>query len=339
LALLATALLAQSGGIRGPVSGLVYDGAARAIRPVNGVPGAAYLGSPVVAEIDFASVSPDGDAALALSAGRLYLVRGLNEQAPRWSVLEDNSSAARAAWSADSDAAAVYSSASGAIRRYGSLKSVTLASDTRLSPRAGPRRVRPGVKGLPVAADIGVPPAGEISAMAIDSRGDVLAGIAGGVYLGSRVDGFRLVASVDETGGIALAGDRLFIADRARGQIIEVRDYAAAADVQLFAGADRGVTDPVALAVSPDGRSLIAASGAGRNLQWFDLETRASTARIDLDFEPSRLDPRNGGALFLLNSRGAAEEPLQVLAGRRNPAVYFVPAGAAEVAQETGVEE
>ncbi len=337
-ALLAASLIAQNSDIRGPVSGLVYDGAARAVRPVIGVPGAAYLGHSLLSEIDFAAVSPDGEAVIALSAGRLFLVRNLADT-PRWTILEDHSSATRAAWSEDSASAAVYSSEAG-VRRFDGLKRVSSASNTRPSPRGKARTVRPGVQGLPKIAGIGSAPDGEISVMAIDACGDVIIGAGDTFHLGSPGKGFRLIAKVERAGGLALAGDRLFIADRARGEILEVRNYHQTADVQLFAGADRGVADPVAMAVSADRRSLIVASASGRTLQWFDLDSRASTARIDLDFEPSQLVVCNGGAIFWLNSRGAAEEPLQILADRQNPAVFFVPAGkTAGPSQASRVEE
>ena len=59
--------------LRGPVSRVVFDQNARALRPMLGVPGAAYLAAPLVSGIDAASVSPDGSAALAVQEGRLVL--------------------------------------------------------------------------------------------------------------------------------------------------------------------------------------------------------------------------------------------------------------------------
>jgi hypothetical protein len=175
---------------------------------------------------------------------------------------------------------------------------------------------------------LGQAPGSELSAMAVDTRGDVLVGVDDGIYVSSG-GSFKLAASIAQPSGIAIDADRLFVASRSRSEVIEVSNYHEAASVVLFAGADRGIADPVALAVSKDSRSLIVASAGERKLVWFDISSRAEQSQLDLDFEPSSLEALNSGSLFLLNSRGSAGETLQVLAGGQNPAVYFVPAGSA----------
>jgi hypothetical protein len=52
-------LCAEGGSLNGPVPALVYDETTRALRPMIGVPGAAYLGAAIVSDIDGARVSPD----------------------------------------------------------------------------------------------------------------------------------------------------------------------------------------------------------------------------------------------------------------------------------------
>src|ERR1039458_5942511 len=67
----------NNAAVRGPVTGYIFDAQAHAIRPMMGIPGAAYPGSPVVSNVDSASVSPDGSAAFAIQAGKLVVYTGL----------------------------------------------------------------------------------------------------------------------------------------------------------------------------------------------------------------------------------------------------------------------
>src|SRR5512134_3362781 len=73
------AAFGQDGGLTGPVSGMVFDADSRSLRPVVGVPGAAYLGQPAVSGLDWASVAPNGRAALVLSNAQLRLLRWSSE--------------------------------------------------------------------------------------------------------------------------------------------------------------------------------------------------------------------------------------------------------------------
>ncbi|MCP5111736.1 MAG: hypothetical protein GY953_12975, partial [bacterium] len=75
LLLIALTLAAQ---VRGPVSGFVYDGYERALRPIIGFPGAAYLGLAVTGAVDAASASPDGRLAVISEGSDLYLIRDLD---------------------------------------------------------------------------------------------------------------------------------------------------------------------------------------------------------------------------------------------------------------------
>src|SRR5712692_4937993 len=73
--------------VGGPVLGYVLDGQRQAIRPVNGIPGAAYVGAPLDLNvpIEAAAFSSRSEFALIGSAagdGALYLIRNLRA-APR----------------------------------------------------------------------------------------------------------------------------------------------------------------------------------------------------------------------------------------------------------------
>ena len=80
---------AQDGtALSGPVSGFVFDQGAHALRPVLGMPGASYLGAPVLDGLEAAGVSPDGSAALAVKEGALLLVAGLRSAEASAAALE-----------------------------------------------------------------------------------------------------------------------------------------------------------------------------------------------------------------------------------------------------------
>jgi len=98
---------ANSASVGGPVTGFIFDSQVAAIRPMLGIPGAAYIGSPVASQVGAASVSPDGSAAFAMQLGRLVLYTGLRGASPA-TVTVDNAIAGvdRFAWAADGSAAA-----------------------------------------------------------------------------------------------------------------------------------------------------------------------------------------------------------------------------------------
>jgi hypothetical protein len=69
---------ASGADVSGAVSGFVYDSAARAIRPVLGIPGAAVLGEPLDSGsvVAYASIAPEQDVAVAVGTdGSVRLVR------------------------------------------------------------------------------------------------------------------------------------------------------------------------------------------------------------------------------------------------------------------------
>jgi len=96
----ATVLIAQEALLKGPVTGLVFDQAVRALRPVNGVPGAAYLGAQQYSG-DAGFVAPNSAAALVQEGDSLVLYRGARATRLDWQGSLD-----AAAFSANAVAAA-----------------------------------------------------------------------------------------------------------------------------------------------------------------------------------------------------------------------------------------
>ncbi len=326
----------QTGAIRGPVSGVVYDGAARAIRPVIGIPGAAYLGPAAASGIDFARIAPDGRRAVVLAGGTLYFVRGLRNGELRWRILEQRASADRAAWSPDSRTVAVWSADQGRLRVWTGLTDEVAAADhreTRGSRFRAARRAGPA----PRLEDLGAVD-GSITALAVDGGGQVVYAVPGGLYLARGDSPASLIAPADEPVALVVVESALFVADRARDEILEIRSYDTSPDITLFAGPGLGVDDPVALAVIDGGRTLLAAEAQPRRLEFFDVATRARKAELEVSIQPTRLAPL-GERFWLLNDRVSGSDTLYVLDSAGRPAVYFIPAGDSAGAAATPVED
>ncbi|MBI4877449.1 MAG: hypothetical protein HY822_22705 [Acidobacteria bacterium] len=306
LCLAALTLAAQDTRLAGPVSGVLFDPRARALRPVMGVLGAAYLGDALVADLDFAAVSPDGKLAVVVRNERAALVRGLDNGRLEQAGLESAAGVTRASWSADSTAVALWSGA-GHLEVWAGLA-------------ASPRRT--------LAADLDTLAA---VAVASEGRNAVAASESGAIEMVSDGASRRLL-SLDRAPALAMAGGDLYVADAARNEIFALRNYAQAGDAQLFANAARGVNDAAALGISPDQRTLFVASRSGRSLTAFDLVSSEIRGVAELDFEPTSLE-RFTGSLYRLTSGGEGV-PIQVLDSARALAVYFVPAEPASVVED-----
>ena len=307
LCLAALILAAQETRLAGPVSGVLFDPQARALRPMVGVPGASYLGDALVANLDFASVSPNGKFAIAVGQDGVLLVRGLDEGRLDSAGLAAAAGVTRAAWSADSTAVAL----------WGEAGHVEVWSDLATSAK------------LALAADLE-----KIAAAVVASQGRnlVAASESGAIFVVTGGAAVRRILELEQPAALALAGNKLYVADVARNQILALGNYTEAADAQLFANAARGVDDPAALAISPDQRTLLVASRGARSLTAFDLATSEISGLAALDFEPTRLE-RFSGSLFALTNGGDAG-PLQVLDSARSLTVYFVPAEPASVMED-----
>jgi hypothetical protein len=297
---------ATSANVAGPVTGFIFDGGAGAIRPMLGIPGAAYLGPPVVSGLAAGFVSPDGSAVLGVEqSGRLVLYMGLRgSTAPVGAPIKGGIPGVdRFAWAADSKSAAVYASKSGQAQMLTNLT----------QPTAGEV-----VTGLP----------GTVTGLAWDGQRIIFAITSpdsGGIYIaGSQVSVQRIATGVNPS-ALALSGADLFFADGQSGEVWEVKGYAGTPAAVLFAS-DASISATVGLGVSADGSRLYAANAGSKKVTVYDVASRAAVESIDLNFTPARLDQFGNSSVFLLNSGG--QGPVYVLSdgGGQKPAVFFVPA-------------
>ncbi len=329
LLLAALSLPAQIGG---PVAGTVYDGHERALRPVIGTLGAAYLGLPLTGKVDAAAVSPDGRLAVVAEGGNLLVLRGIDTGQvqsaglPRGFVTPD-----RIAWSADSITAAVV--AGDRLLVYSGLDRGPAGRTARTASRTEVTRA------LSVD-EISLSGLGAITALAVDDSRTVLVGANGGLYRVKAGGDRSLIASAGSVSSVQITGNRLLVADRGWNEVLEIGNWRESADVKLFANQGQGVDDPVGVALARDGRSLWVAGGTSRSLARFDLTSRRMMNRMELGFEPTRLSPIGGGTVLLLNERASETEALQALEDGPEAKVYFVPAAsAAQLSAVNSVEE
>jgi len=71
---LALSCFAQGFRIGGPVAGFVFDAPSKSLRQVLGMPGAAHLSPALLADVDWASVAPNGRTVVVIRQGEARLV-------------------------------------------------------------------------------------------------------------------------------------------------------------------------------------------------------------------------------------------------------------------------
>ena len=302
LCLLACSLYGQVGKLARPSMGFVFDPSTHSLRRIEGIPGAALVGSPV--EFGFAVsaayVAPRLDSAFVVAAdGGRHLFR-LSADAPRELAVDSIHADLPAFYSPSGTAAALYSR--GSVLVIKGLPDAPVVAAT-ISLRPNPRPQRP----LPWT-------------LAVSDDGQYLLYGAGGLI---------------ELFGVA--GDRRQVANGARGvtaafapgghdaavvqldKVTLFTDIAGAATVRTFPGIEM----PSGVAFSSDGQKLFVASMGRPSVTIIQVATGERT-ELPCDCTPSTLTPM--GSLFRLNELGT--EPLWLLDTASDRALIFVPAPA-----------
>jgi hypothetical protein len=315
---LACGLLAgQQSTVAGPVAGFVFDGSARVLRPIQGVPGASLLGDAVNFGFALAAVyvSPRQDSAFVVGADNsLHLFR-LNSGAVAEVGLGNLAGVPQTVvFSPSGTAAALF--AMGKARVLTGLPNAPALAGTVAVPDSGQVTARPG-RTSPGRTPIGP--------LALSDDGAYLLTVAQGSV--------RLLNSQGENRSLVLAGPDAFVAFGPGGHDAAVmdpvagltllRDAAGAASPQVLATPGGGLIDPVGLAFSQDAATLYVASGTAQSVTAFNLAAGGSRSAIGCACTPSILVPM--GKLFRLNDLGRG--PLWLLdTGGGNPRMVFVPA-------------
>jgi hypothetical protein len=297
----------QQGRVAGPTSGFVFDGAARVVRPIRGIPGASFIGDPVDFGFALAAayVAPRQDSAIVAGAdGSLHVFR-----------LNSGTVAERAANGLWVPQRVVFSPSGTAAGLYG----------------AGIVQVVTGLPDAPAlggTVDLGGAPAGSLALS--DDGAFVLLAAGGSIRLLGTSGENRSLMNTGAGALVAFApgGHDAAVADPTGAGLVAFRDVTGAVERRLLAAPDDGIASPAGLAFSADGRRLFLASSAARSVVAFDLAA-GKRAAVACDCAVTGLVPM--GNLFRLNEPGAA--PLWLLdAGAAEPRIVFVPPAAPPIA-------
>jgi hypothetical protein len=307
-------LAGQQGKLSGPVTGFVFDGSGRVLRPVQGVPGASLLGDPVSFGFDLAAVyiSPRQDSALVVGADQSLHLFLLNAGAPTEVSLGGVTGAPQQV---------VFSPSGTAVALVAS----------------GTARVMTGLPGSPtLAGTVRVPSTGTVStgarpillstaAFALSDDGMYLLTVAQGSARLLSIHGQdrRLIAA--QAGALvafAAGAHDAAVVDSVAGVTL-IRDAAGTAGTQVLAAPDDGLAGPAGLAFSRDGHTLYVASATAQSVAAFNLAAASRTA-IGCACTPAMLAPM--GNVFRLTEMSSGA-PFWLLDGGANPPrTVFVPA-------------
>jgi hypothetical protein len=300
----------QSVGFAGPIVGLIYNDNVRNVQPIVGFPGSAYLGSPVLIDVDQAAISPAGDWAWVRRGGRSVFMGGLLSavvtEAPSDGLINGID---RVAWARDGSAALLYSPSSNQLQAV-------------------------HFSGVGIVPDIpiDVPSARQVTTLAISSAGQqIVASITGPdgdrIYAWIGGEGPILLTAMQQLGTLTVSDDgkRIYAVDKAAGNILEIPVALGAARAFVpLDNPDAIGLDPVGLVVSPDNRYLLVTDRAIRAVFVYDTTSTMLVTRIPLDFRASRLERVSVDSVFALNVPG--EDEWLILLDARKPRIEFVPA-------------
>ena len=301
--LLACSLYGQPGKLARPSMGFVFDQSTHTLRRIDGIPGAALVGSPV--EFGFALssavVAPRLDSVFVLGANGAAHLFGLMADAPRELAVGALGTPTRVVYSPSGTAAALLSHDS--VQLINGLPSAPVVAATiRLRdpsrskvPRLFPDTVAVSDDGAYLLYGTG----GSIELVGLaGDRRSVVSGVSGALAAFAPVG--------HDTAAI--------VHDR---QLILSRNIGGAPAERFF----DGIAAPTGLAFSPAGQKLFVASAANRAVTTIQVATGDRSA-LPCDCAPSTLTPM--GSLFRLNELGT--EPLWLLDTASDRPLVFVPA-------------
>lgn len=296
-----------------PRLGYVFDSSAQAVRLVSGIPGAATFGPPLGAGAPMldALLSPLHDYALFTSApDSIPAILQFGADAP---VIQSIGGAG--------PAKTMVLSPSGKAALIGSLDASSVQVVTGL----------PAQPTVVATIDISALP-GQLEAMGIADVGLPVISMASpqtgsSIYLLAPDAAPRLLAAVGQVSAISFFPNRpdVLIADRQNSQVISIYDVAGQAGASTFAAGQAGLSDPVGIAVSADGRTVYVANAASQSILVLDAATAAPVTLYKCSCTPSGLNRMLGRSVFRLTAD--VSQPLWVWDGDAvDPHIAFIPA-------------
>ncbi len=285
-----------------PTLGYLFDSSAKSIRALSGIPGAASLegGLAVANKLESAAISPNRKFALATTKDGEHVLL------VTWSGISTNAveldgtpgATDLIAFSGSGSAAAIWNRGTGKIQVW---------------------------KGLPDQPSLYKEVEGsELTALALSDDGDAIAAATGaGLVLASSG---KFLSAGSFLGLAFLPGTHdLAAAEQSLDQVLLIRKVDSDADTVQLASNQEGVSQPIAVAFSADGRQLIVANLRGQSVLSIDLESRAVIA-TPCDCEADGLYRAQGNAVFRLTN--GSQNLIALFDGDSGePRVLTIPAG------------
>jgi hypothetical protein len=275
------------------------------------MPGAARLAGALLEDVDWASVSPSGRAAVFSRQGslRLLITGGTGQDVEGVPIDGVADSPALAAWTNDSSSVVLYSPTARSVQRV----------------RLG---TQPVVAELPMQLT-GVD--GIITNLCVSGDSELIVFVAAGagVYRINSSQSISLLAPVADASALAIdgAGKTAWVADRSKAEVLQISNLAGTPELETLVTDPEKLANISALTPSSNGRSLYLADRTTRRLYVFDRSSSALSDGLELDVPATAISPLGRPSIFWLGQREKTGDPLYVLEDRAEPAVFFVPAG------------
>lgn len=301
--------LASAQSLRGPVESFMFDAPTGTLRAVNGFPGSATFGNALLSDVEFGSVAPYKNYAIALQDGHWLLVSGLDSThvatAPLSGVFGRPEGAI---WSSDGSVAILYSTSGNWMQTVVGL---------------------PGSPHVNAYTNLSVL-AGSLSAISSDADGKQIAiamhGPKGGVYLNTSKQEFIPLAKISNPISLSFSenGANLYVLDGTALTLsaITIGDW----NSQILTLA--GLRDPFAIRAGYDSANrpvLFIASASDRLVGVYNPASQKLEATVHLGFQPTGLQYFGRNSL-VIGLRSKPGNPLWLFSTAPKPAVYFVPA-------------
>jgi hypothetical protein len=294
-----------------PSSGFVYDSLTSSLRPVVGFIGSAYLGPFVLDSVDWASLAPNRQSALARRGGDFVWIADLRAPDHLLSLAATVAAPQQALWAADSSRAVLLS-----------------ADSTQLIWLSG-FDANPSIEAN-WTLDSGSTGWTLLAANTSCETVLLAAQISGGwqIWLASKTAAPVVAASSGHPTAAVFSssGASAFVTDVDLRRILLLHDLDSAPGVTPILSDNPRLADPVGIALSPDEARLFIVDRTDKMVRIFSSADGALQAEWPVDVAPSFL-ARVAPHRFLLNQRGSATQPLFFLDTGDPARVSFVPVG------------
>ncbi len=276
----------RGSGVSGPSLGYLLDASTGDLHMVRGLAGSSVAGAAVhrKAPVRLAAISPSRDFAVVVDETDTvaFYTEGYSRGDAGLEVWNDAAPVTHAAVSPRGDRFALLAASTGRIALY---------------------TVTDGLPGEPRILQASLP-LGSVARLAIADEGEaafVIAAQGAGTGVSKvNADGsVRSLASLPAAVDLAFfaGGERALVLDAAQNTVYEVDFAAVNPSLHVVASQADGIDQPLAIALSGDGRSVAVVSAAIRRAVVMDLESRASQ-QVELAEAPTGIRRMNARGVF-----------------------------------------